>query len=161
MWRTNRNFIISYIFLVALPVLGVTAILQFGRHVSAPAAVAGTWSLNAKDTSDMAQMLCSRPDSRDATMIISQSSSRLMVRLDGWEAIAGVIEGSAMRAFFRSSKGLTDRSGCASERTLALTADVQRKLGPKTIVGTLSVVNCPRCPPVEFQAVSLVRMEEK
>src|SRR5258708_37965571 len=45
MSHTNRNFVIAYIFLVALPVLGLVGVLKSGRTLSAPFSVDGAWKI--------------------------------------------------------------------------------------------------------------------
>ena len=59
MVQSNRNFIIAYILLVGLPVLGLVGVLKTGRGVAAPISLDGTWTLQA-DSSRLASLPCGK-----------------------------------------------------------------------------------------------------
>ena len=44
---TNRNFVMAYIVLVGLPLLGLVGVLRNGRALSAPVSVEGRWTFQA------------------------------------------------------------------------------------------------------------------
>ncbi len=74
MSHTNRNFILAYTFLVALPVLGLVGIVKSGRSLTAPISVDGLWLLQA-DPVRLAALPCGKTlaETPDTALAISQS----------------------------------------------------------------------------------------
>jgi hypothetical protein len=69
----KRNMILAYGTLVGLPLLVLIGVLQRGRGLTAPVAVAGAWVIQ----SDAARTLC-----KCSAMTIAQSGPKLIITLD-------------------------------------------------------------------------------
>ena len=153
MSRTNRNFIIAYILLVGIPVLGLVGVLKSGRALAAPISVDGIWKLET-NSSPAAALPCSNrlASITNGTVAISQSGKSLVFTLNhGSKATSlGAIEGITVKASFAS--GTSNEAGCDGNRTLTLTATLDPNSEPRTMNGTLSVDGCNSCTPVDFRA---------
>ncbi len=79
MMHSNRNFIIAYILLVGLPILGLVGILKTGRGKSAPISVDGTWTFQA-DPSRLAALPCGK-SLATSDLAISQSGESFTLSL--------------------------------------------------------------------------------
>ena len=156
--HSNRNFVLAYVFLVGLPVLGLVAVLKSGRGLNAPFSVDGAWKIDSGtgrlSTSPCGDFLSSLSN---APISISQSGKTLVVTLSGGTRTAtGTIDGKALQAQFMGADSLSaNRSGIAecSDRNLILAAILDPIPDPRTLNGTLSVEDCSSCAPVEFHAV--------
>jgi hypothetical protein len=150
MAHTNRNFVLAYIFLVGLPLLGLAGILKGGRHLTAPFSVDGAWKMVASQPlapacKDFFSSVSSAP------LSISQSGKSLVVTLNGGtRTTSGTLEGKIITAQFT----VPDKSGAAQcgDGNLNLTATLDPLTDPRTISGTLSVEGCASCAPLEFRA---------
>lgn len=154
MSHTNRNFLIAYFFLVALPVTGLFAILRSGRTLTAPASVDGAWKIEA-NLDDLAALGCvkSAASLQDSTLTISQSGKNLIVSLPDFAKAsgAGTIEGNSLNANVLTGN---TAAGCG-QRTLALSATLDRKNTPKSLNGILSASDCDSCKQVAIRAVHM------
>jgi len=162
MSRTNRNFVIAYVLLVGLPILGLVGILKSGRNLTAPISIDGVWQLQA-DPAQLASMSCGKAlgDSSNTTLSISQSGKNFSLGFgsinpsNGLRSVAsGVVDGTTLRASLPipSATSAAD-GGCGQGRELTLVATVNPKADPRSLAGTLSINGCPSCTPVEFNAV--------
>jgi hypothetical protein len=154
--HTNRNFIIAYILLVGLPIVGLLGVLRSGRKLSAPISVDGLWHLQI-DPARLASLPCGNAlaSSPDTALAISQSGTNFTLTLaNGPKATAeGQLNGTALKASIAPAPEWSAQAGCGNDRGLALVATVDPKSEPKSLVGTLSVNNCPSCEAVEIRAV--------
>jgi hypothetical protein len=150
MTRTNRNFVIAYALLVALPVAGLLGVLKYGRTLQAPLSVDGVWKLQS-DASRFSTLPCGKPFAAAEDLAINISQSGRGFTLDFANRLktktSGVIEGNTLTA----SLSLSTATGCAGQ-VLQLTADVDPKAEPRTLAGVISVADCPTCIPIEFRA---------
>ena len=150
MTTTNRNFVIAYALLVALPVAGLLGILKYGRTLQAPVSVDGVWKLQS-DVSRFSQLPCGNvlAAAQDPTINISQSGRGFTLDIaNGFRTKAsGVIEGNTLIATLSPSPA----PGCTTGQ-VQLTASVDATVEPRTLAGVLSVADCPTCTPVEFRA---------
>src|SRR5712671_4676256 len=96
--HTNRNFVIAYVFLVVLPVLGLVAVLKSGRGLTAPFSVDGAWKIESG-----AGLLSASPCGNflssvsKAPISISQSGKSLVVTLSGGtKTTMGTLEGKTI-----------------------------------------------------------------
>lgn len=146
MSHANRNFVIAYIVLVGLPVLGLVGVLKNGRTLTAPFSVDGAWKIEAAaNSSSCANFLSSLSA---APFSISQSGTSLVVSLNnGAKTAIGTLEDKSIRAEFAGEED----SNCES-RSLVLAATLNPQSEPRTMHGTLTVENCPSCS-IEFNAV--------
>ncbi len=84
MTHTNRNFVLAYVFLVALPLLGFVGILKSGRGLSAPFSVDGIWKIEsslpyASPCSEFLFFVF-----KLSALSISQSGKSLVVTFERW-----------------------------------------------------------------------------
>jgi hypothetical protein len=155
MSRTNRNFVFAYALLVILPLVGLGGILKSGRSLTAPVSVDGIWSLRV-DSAQLDSLPCGKVLTAipDKAITISQSgrsfelSSSSGPKLTG----SGTIDGTTLRASLIPPAESSSESNCARGRQLSLLATVDRKADSRSLVGTLSVMNCPACASLAFQA---------
>jgi hypothetical protein len=155
MAHSNRNFVIAYVLLVLLPVLGLVGVLRHGRGLNAPLSVDGVWRWQA-DSSRLAMLPCAESllSNQDPTLTISQSGANLVLDFNNRAkaAASGVIEGTTLKASIVRPPGEVSEAGCTGGRALSLTATVDPKADPRSLVGMLSASGCPACAPVEIRA---------
>ncbi len=157
MSRTSRNFVVAYILLVGLPLLGLAGVLRSGRNLAAPISVDGTWTVQGV-TKTLGGHACAALLSSSA-LSISQSGKILTFSLGtARPAFSGTIEGRDLKASL--PMGDSAHAGCAGNQVLVLTAVVDPKSDPRSLTGTLSIDGCPSCLPVEFRALRQPRKQE-
>jgi len=156
MSHINRNFIIAYALLVALPVVGLIGVLKSGRTLTAPISVDGLWQLRA-DPIQLASLPCGRllTNNPDTALAISQSGKNFTLSVSNGpkSTASGAIEGTTLKASLIPSSTSSAEAGCGDNRGLSLVATVDPKADPRTLVGVLSVNDCPSCASVAFHAV--------
>jgi hypothetical protein len=156
MSHNNRNFILAYIFLVGLPVVGLIGILKSGRALTAPISVDGLWQLQA-DPVRLAALPCGRTlaENPDTALAISQSGKNFTLSFSNGPKsnASGVLDGTTLKAALVPSPPWSEEVGCGNGRELSLVATVDPKADPRSLVGLLSVNNCPSCGSVEFHAI--------
>jgi hypothetical protein len=153
MSHTNRNFVLAYIFLVALPVLGLVGVLKRGRTLSAPFSVDGAWKIEPADRA-LSSSSCGAFLSSvlNAPISISQSGKTLVVAVSGGaRTTTGTLEGKIINAEFAAAD-LPAALECG-DHGLTLTATLDPLAGPRTLNGTISIKDCASCTPMEFRAV--------
>ncbi len=152
---TNRNFILAYILLVGLPLIGLIGALKAGRKLTAPVSVDGQWLLQA-DSIQLAALPCGKmlAENPDATVAISQSGQNFTLTLpsDPKSVGSGTLAGTALQASLAPSLTWSQESGCGSGYELSLLAAVDPNTNPRSLAGHLSITNCPSCGSVEFRA---------
>jgi hypothetical protein len=158
MSRTSRNFVVAYILLVGLPLLGLVGVLRSGRKLSAPISVDGTWKINA-DNAVLANYPCSSvPSFLDAPLLISQSGKSLAISLGKAKTVAtGLLENRSLKASV--PQGTDSSSPACGADFFALTAMVDPMSEPRSLSGTLSAPGCASCAPVQFRAVRLPKTQ--
>jgi len=147
---TNRKFLIAYVLLVGLPLLGLVGVLKAGRGLAAPVSVDGNWKVVAEGAAG--PCVKSLSAMQDSLLNISQSGKGLVLSLDSATkgSSAGVIEGTTINA-------VLPQADSASDCSLTLLATVDPKTIPRSIEGTASVGDCPACAPVKWRAVRQAR----
>lgn len=153
MSNKNQRFLIAYVTLVALPVVALLGVLRYGRTLTAPISVDGVWKVQV-NPSQLSALPCgiSLAGTREQSMNISQSGERFTLEfVDGPRTVtSGLIEGNTLSASLPAS---SKESGCGNGRLVTLAATVDPGAVPRSVVGTLSLNDCPSCVPVEFHAV--------
>jgi hypothetical protein len=156
MAHTNRNFILAYVLLVGLPLIGLLAVLRSGRSLTAPISVDGLWQIQA-DPARLAALPCGKSIAAapDTALAISQSGRNFTLSLaNGPKTEAsGVLEGHTLKASLAPSVAWSAEPGCGENRELSLVATVDSKAEPQSLAGYFSVNHCPACAPVEFHAI--------
>lgn len=154
MSRTNRNFVFVYVLLVILPLVGLAGILRSGRGLAAPVSIDGIWSFRV-DSGQFDSLPCGRVIATipDKAIAISQSGRSFALSFPSEPGVtgSGTLDGSALRAVIPPRESSSE-SGCGAERQLSLLATVDRKADSTSLVGTLSLSNCPTCASVAFRA---------
>jgi len=163
--HSNRNFVLAYILLVALPILGLVAVLKSGRTLTAPFSVDGAWKIESGAGHFSASPVSPSPIAAEpcadffssvsnAPLSISQSGKTLVVTLSDAKTATGTLDGTAIKAQFSglgADKDKSEAAQCGDGLTLTATLDPQAE--PRTLSGRLSVEGCAACAPVEFRAV--------
>jgi hypothetical protein len=152
----NRNFVVAYVLLVGLPIVGLLAVLKTGRKLNAPISVDGVWRLEA-DAAKLSTLPCGKAlaESKDAALAISQSGTNFTLTLangprsDG----AGTLAGTSLNASLAPSSEWSAQGNCGAERKMTLVATVDPNATPRSLTGLLSASDCPACTAVEFRAV--------
>jgi len=153
----NRRFVIAYILLVGLPLLGLAGVLRFGQGLSAPISVNGVWKLGA-DGAPLPVGKCGKrlATLQDTLLTISQSGKELIVSVNN-ESLAigsGVMEGTTLKATVPLLETTTkDEPICGSSNGITLTATVDPKLEPRSMQGTISLRECDSCSGMKYRAV--------
>ena len=159
--HTNRNFVIAYILLVGLPLLGLVGILKSGRRLAAPFSVDGDWKIESDSHPAVSSCGNFLSSVSNAPLSISQSGKSLVVTLrGGTKTTTGTLDGKTVRAQFAGTvRSGTDKSGAAEcgDGSLTLAATLDPLAEPRTLSGTLSIEGCGSCAPLEFRAVKQPR----
>jgi len=159
MGAIRKSFVLSYLFLVVLPVFALLGILKYGRHhLTAPLAVGGTWKLQSNlIPSDSAACGSAFGSLQDTSLVISQSGKNLILTLPTGlrEEATGLIQGGTLTAsFFPIDLGSSGASAsCDSGGAIALTATVDENATPRSFSGTLSILGCDSCAAATVRAV--------
>jgi hypothetical protein len=160
MSKTNRRFVLFYILLVGLPILGLIGVLRRGRSLTPPISVDGSWKVQ---TDGIAALPCgkSSPGASDVTVAISQSGETFTMNVAGTQkqTIFGVLDGTTLKATGPSSAWPGENS-CAGGRDFSLLATVDPKANPRALAGTISLSDCSSCAPVQFRAFRQVAAEK-
>lgn len=162
MSRTNRNFVIAYIILVGLPLAGLVGVLRSGRSLTAPISIDGTWKVEA-DTSHLDPASCSQAVTSlsNSSLVISQSGKSLLLTFSNGPkgSSAGVLDGKNMSAPLMLEP--LSGSGCIGTQAMTLVAVVDAHAEPRSMIGSLSMNDCPSCAPIAFHGVRLPRAKRE
>jgi len=164
MFKKHGSFVISYVFLVILPVLVLLGILKYGRRLTAPMAVSGIWRLQA-DLAGTESLPCGQlfGTLQNVSVEISQSGKNLTFIVLGSlrESWSGVIDGATMTASFWPLDSNSVSSSCGTGGALSLTATVDPTSIPRSFSGTFSVLGCSTCGVTSVHATREEKVEEK
>jgi len=154
---SRKKLILTYLFLVGAPLLGLLGILRSGERLAAPVSVGGAWNLEGDFTgltnATFRRLLASVSQ---PFLAISQSGPHLTFTLNNPEqtTLAGTMRQNSVTMGGESSAGDTSR-GCANPQTIRLQAALGQQGQQRTLVGTLSIAGCPECATIPFRAVRL------
>ena len=105
--HTSRNFVVAYVLLVGLPLLGLAGVLRSGRSLVAPISIDGTWKVEG-DTGNVSNQSCGKTVSSlvNTTLLISQSGKSLALTFDNpaKTAASGILDGKNLKASIGSQK---------------------------------------------------------
>ncbi|MBZ5598006.1 MAG: hypothetical protein LAN83_06765 [Acidobacteriia bacterium] len=155
MAHSRRNFVIAYMSLVLLPVMGLVGVLKHGHRLTAPLSVEGVWKVQADDARLAALPCGALVANADSTFTISQSGTYLVLDFNNRSkaSVPAVLDGTTIKAAIAPAADKASDSDCGADRTLTLSATVDPQADPRSLVGMLSVNDCPSCTPVEVRAV--------
>jgi hypothetical protein len=162
MAHQNRNFVLAYVLLVGLPIVGLVGVLKTGRTLKAPISVDGSWQLQA-DPVRLATLPCGKALAEDdAALVISQSGKNFTLGISNGPKSngSGVIEGRNLTASIAPSGDESAQAFCGGNE-LSLIATVDPNTDPRSLAGKLWVKNCSSCEPVEFRATRQVAVARK
>ena len=134
-----------YVVFVGVPVLALLGILRLGEGLLAPRAVHGEYAFDV-DSSGTIRCVMPPAGGADTRMIISQSGTRLELKLMGEKPVTfrGMLAGDTIRAAAART--------CLTADSSAMSATVQRTESETQIVGELELLGCSTCPRVPFRA---------
>jgi hypothetical protein len=148
----SRNFVFAYAFLVVLPLLGLAGVLKTGRHLSAPRAIDGLWTLQieANGEAGCSSLIASMPGK---VISISQSGKSFVLNVPSDPAITatGTLDGDSLYAAISSSES-SRQIGCPGQPQISMIAKLEREANSSIIIGQLSDVGCSSCSAVPFKA---------
>jgi hypothetical protein len=159
MSSARRRFIISYIFLVGVPLAGIAGILRAGKGMVAPTSVNGVWKLVA-DADRLIPGPCGEAVMASKTSLtISQSGNFFTLAFDGATEAQGegAIQGTALKASMLLAQN-SSGTGCTAAQPLTLTATVDPTSDPRSLAGVISADSCPGCAPISFHAIRQPRL---
>src|SRR5712691_211038 len=153
MSHTSRNFVVAYILLVGLPLLGLAGVLRTGRNRIAPISVDGVWKIET-DAGRLAALSCNKSASAFSSVVISQSGKSLALTFNNPTKISALatLEGKSLKATIVPARDASGKSGCEDDQPLMLTATVDPNTEPRSLTGVISMNGCPSCSPLEFHA---------
>jgi hypothetical protein len=131
--------ILLYLVLVGVPILVVLGILQLGRGLTAPIAVAGTWSI--EKTSQIANdgSCGALPISSDGpALTITQSGSHVQLMFNDKDRTT--LAGELHEKTISTATNTSDQGADA----IRLEATVDRQIEPTSLQGVLSFAHCPQ-----------------
>jgi hypothetical protein len=155
------KIILTYIFLVGMPLLAVLGILRRGARLTPPITVRGVWVVTA-DSTPWHGTGCSPNWTRDQQQLltIAQAGRDLTIAFNNPETVVlfGTIQGSALEA--ASPDASNDAvlvpspvAACAETRLLRFQASVAGRGKSQTLSGSLGWGNCAYCARISFSAV--------
>lgn len=160
----NRNFILAYVLLVGLPIVGLLGVLRSGRSLKAPLSIDGVWQFQA-DTSQLAALPCGKAlsENPDTALAISQSGNNFTLSFaNGPKSTAfGVLDGVTVKASIAPAGDWLAQQSCGSDRELVLLATLDPQANPRSLTGELSIPNCSECKAVAFHATRQVAPPRK
>lgn len=158
MSSTNRNFVIAYILLVGVPLVGLAGVLKAGRTLTAPISIDGDWKVEANRTT-LSTEPCSRAISSlaNSSLAISQSGRSLVLTFNNpaKTSVSGAIDGKSLNAQLTLREEAASGAGCGADQSMTFAATVDPKSEPESMTGTLLLNGCLSCSPVEFHAERL------
>jgi hypothetical protein len=153
--RTSLSFILAYVALVILPILGLSGALRIGRTLIAPVSISGVWKIHVNPKNTVALPCGKSLAAADAGFAISQSGRNFTLQFNNpvMSAASGHIEGNTIKADIAVAPNPSGESGCDEAHVLSFTATVDPEVNPQLLTGVLSVNDCSGCLPLEFRAV--------
>jgi hypothetical protein len=159
--RLNRNFVIVYVSLVALPIFGLVGILRRGQNLKAPTSVDGVWTIQSVAARGTRPPCMSALGlDQDTLLTISQSGKNFVINA-GKIGGTGLIEGTTLQASLKPAETLLPAPNCGDDGSVLLTATVAARASPRMLSGELSLANCPSCDSVRFHAVAQASTQKK
>ncbi len=156
----KRKLVRDYLLFVGVPLLALVGILRAGRHLTAPVAVHGNWSVQA-DFGPWRGVPCGALliNSQPLLLRIDQSGSNLTLTLNdsARTALPATIDGFSLSTTFSTGRGGTapgprPEAGCLGAQSLRIQATVIQHEKQRSLAGTFRLDGCASCPPVAFSA---------
>ena len=160
----KRKLVTDYIIFVGIPLLALVGILRAGKHLTAPVALHGNWSVQA-DFGPWQGVPCGALliNSQPLLVRIDQSGSNLTLTLNdpAKTALPATIEGFSLSTTFSTGRGGTAPAprpddGCLGSQSLRIQAAVNQHEKQRSLAGTFRLDGCASCPPIAFSATRLM-----
>jgi hypothetical protein len=128
----KRKLVTDYIIFVGIPLLALVGILRAGKHLTAPVALHGNWSVQA-DFGPWQGVPCGAllVNSQPLLLRIDQSGSALTLTLNdpAKTALPGTLDGLSLSTTFSTGRGGTapaprPDAGCLGSQSLRIQATV-------------------------------------
>ena len=143
--------ILTYLFLVGIPLAGLIGILRLGEQLEAPRAVAGTWMAVERGSLEAWDAGCRRAAETDdgdlgpSEVRIEQSGARIEI---SWSAVRAREFHATLRGdSIEGELALQGGHGCPGGE-LTLSGDVRQVNERDHIVGKLRQKDCASCRPI-------------
>jgi len=156
----KRKLVTDYIIFVGIPLLALVGILRAGKHLTAPVALHGNWSVQA-DFGPWQGVPCGALliNSQPLLVRIDQSGSNLTLTLNdpAKTALPATIEGFSLSTTFSTGRGGTAPAprpddGCLGSQSARIQAAVNQHEKQRSLAGTFRLDGCASCPPIAFSA---------
>jgi len=156
----KRKLVTDYILFVGIPLLALVGILRAGKHLTAPVALHGNWSVLA-DFSPWQGVPCGALliNTRPLLLRIDQSGSDLTLTLNdpARTTLPGIIDGFSLSTTFSAGRGGTapaprPDAGCLGSQSLRIQAAVKQHEKQRSLAGTFNLDGCASCPAIAFSA---------
>ena len=156
----KRKLVTDYILFVGIPLLALVGILRAGKHLTAPVALHGNWSVLA-DFSPWQGVPCGALliNTRPLLLRIDQSGSDLTLTLNdpARTTLPGIIDGFSLSTTFSAGRGGTapaprPDAGCLGSQSLRIQATVIEHEKQRSLAGTFNLDGCASCPAIAFSA---------
>jgi hypothetical protein len=156
----KRKLVRDYILFVGVPLLALVGILRAGRHLTAPVALHGNWSVQA-DFHPWQGVPCGALliNSQPLLLRIDQSGRNLTLTLNdpARTALPGTLDGFSLSTTFSAGRGGTapaprPDAGCLGSQSLRIQATVYQHEKQRSLAGTFNLDGCASCPPIAFSA---------
>jgi hypothetical protein len=157
----SKNFAVTYVFLVILPIFGMVGILRSGQNLEAPTSVDGVWTIQAANIKGtMPSCMRALGIDLDTPITISQSGKKFAIST-GKTTGSGLIEGTTLRAPLVPAGTLLPTSNCGGDGSVLFTATLEVKASPRVLSGLMLFAGCASCESVKFHAIKQASMREK
>ena len=154
----KRKLVRDYILFVGVPLLALVGILRAGKHLTAPVALHGDWSVQA-DFGPWQGVACGvlLINSQPLRLRIDQSGSNLTLTLNdpAKTALPATIDGLSLSTTFSTGRRVTAPApvaGCLGSQSLRIQAAVNQHEKQRSLAGTFRLDGCASCPPITFSA---------
>jgi len=155
MKHKSVTFALSYLVLVALPLLVFIGVLRIGRALVAPVSVGGLWRIQANAENTVVLPCGKSLALADASFMISQSGKSFTFSFPPsiMSSGSGTVEGTTITATILPAAKWAEEAGCDLGRAFTLTATVDSPAKAHMLAGVLSADDCPTCAAIHFHAV--------
>src|SRR5208337_142950 len=156
----KRKLVRDYSLFVGVPLLALVGILRAGKHLTAPVAVHGDWSVQA-DFGPWQGVPCGALliNSQPLQLRIDQSGSDLTLTLNdpAKTALPATLDGLSLSTTFSTGQGGTapgprPEAGCLGSQSLRIQAAVKQHENQRSLEGTFRLDGRASCPPIAFAA---------
>lgn len=149
-----RRSLLTYVFLVGLPLAGLLVVLRAGQGLKAPPPVDGTWETVAAASGSSAALTPLVPPSANPGQLeVHQSGTYLSMDI-GPLHLSGRLRGDSLVAHTEAPPAARRATGCGHTE-MELHASVNTEAEPDLLTVVLSEPGRPACPEMRWTAAHL------